>query len=359
MKNGEELSERKKQILKALIEAHISHGEPIGSKYLVESRQIALSSATIRNEMAELEQMGYLEQPHTSAGRVPSEAGYRFYVNSLMEDYRLTGRELQELNDLVKTKAAELDQILDRAGRLMSSVTNYTSLALRPKQHQRKVRRYKTVLLDDHSFLLSILLEADQVKTQCIHCAEPIDEDLILRMEHTLNTHMTGIAMEDVTLPVMLKMEQSMGSGAFLISEAVKRIYDALQEGQSDALKLDGVTRLLEYPEYSNAEQLRNMLWTFEDKESVFDVILNAKNDGVNVYIGSENPLDASHNSSLVFQTISSGERVLGAIGVIGPRRMDYSKVIKTVEYLTQSITQMLLDSDGALPPPSDKPTEE
>jgi heat-inducible transcriptional repressor len=139
-----------------------------------------------------------------------------------------------------------------------------------------------------------------------------------------------------------------------LISTAVKRIYDALHEGEGDALKLDGVTRLLEYPEYSNAEQLRNMLWTFEDKDSVFDVILNAKNEGVNVYIGSENPLDASHNSSLVFKTISQGERVLGAIGVIGPRRMDYSKVIKTVEYLTQSITEMLLDADTALPPPKE-----
>jgi heat-inducible transcriptional repressor len=354
MKNGAELNERKKQILKAVIEAHISQGEPIGSKYLMQSQKIALSSATIRNEMAELEQMGYLEQPHTSAGRVPSEAGYRFYVNSLMEDYRLTGKELQELNNLVKSKAAELDQILDRAGRLMSSVTNYTSLALRPKQQGRKVRRYKTVLLDSHSFLLSILLEADQVKTQCIHCEEEIDEDMLLRMEQTLNTHLTGIPMEEVTLPVMLKMEQSMGAGSFLISTAVKRIYDALHEGEGDALKLDGVTRLLEYPEYSNAEQLRNMLWTFEDKDSVFDVILNAKNEGVNVYIGSENPLDASHNSSLVFKTISQGERVLGAIGVIGPRRMDYSKVIKTVEYLTQSITEMLLDADTALPPPKE-----
>ncbi len=355
MKNGEELNERKKQILKAVIEAHISQGEPIGSKYLMQSQSIALSSATIRNEMAELEQMGYLEQPHTSAGRVPSEAGYRFYVNSLMEDYRLTGGELQELNNLVKEKAAQLDQILDKAGRLMSSVTNYTSLALRPKQRSHAVKRYKTVLLDAHTYLLSILLEADQVKTQCIHCDADIDESMLLHLEQTLNTHLTGVSIEEVTLPVMLKMEESMGQGSFLVSSAVKRIYDALHEGDGDALKLDGVTRLLEYPEYSNTEQLRNMLFSFEDKENVFDVILNAKNEGVNVYIGSENPLDASHNSSLVFQTISSGERVLGAIGVIGPRRMDYSKVIKTVEYLTKSITQMLTEGDMALPEPKEE----
>lgn len=353
MTEGAELSERKKQILKAVVEAHISQGEPIGSKSLQQTGAITLSSATIRNEMAELEEMGYLEQPHTSAGRVPSEAGYRFYVNSLMESYRLTSGELHELNDLVKEKSAQLDQILDAAGRLMSSLTNYTSLALRPRTHAGVVRRYKTVQLDEHSFLLAMMQEGDKVKTQCIHTDLSVDDDLLLRLESTLNLHLAGVSLDSVTLPQMMQMEAHLGSAAPLISTVVKQIYEAVHEGAGQGrgeLRLDGVTRLLEYPEYENVEQLRNLLGSFENKEGIFEVILNGKQDGVNVYIGSENPLDESNGSSLVFKTISAGERVLGAIGVIGPRRMDYSKVITTVEYLSESIAQMIGQSPPTLP---------
>ncbi len=360
MKNGNELSERKKQILKAVVEAHIHQGEPIGSKYLMQNHAVALSSATIRNEMAELEELGYLEQPHTSAGRIPSEAGYRFYVNTLMESYRLTSMELRELNDLVKEKTVQLDQILDQAGHLMSSLTNYTSLSLRSRHHGSVVRKFKLMPLDQTSFLMAILLDADHVKTRCIHTDLPFTEASLERLENVLNRTLAGQDMDTVTVPMMMKMEEQMGKDAPLMGIAVKQIYEALREDKNTDLKVDGVNRLLEYPEYSSAEQLRGVLGSFEDKEGLFDVILNAKSDGVNVYIGSENPLDATHNSSLVFKTISSGERVLGAIGVIGPRRMDYSKVITTVEYLSESIAQMLDDGMQALPrPPGEKKQEE
>ncbi|MCL2519128.1 MAG: heat-inducible transcription repressor HrcA, partial [Oscillospiraceae bacterium] len=181
--NGDELSDRKKLILKAVINAHIDNGEPVGSKFLTYNKQIALSSATIRNEMAELEELGYLEQPHTSAGRIPSEHGYRFYVNSLMESYRLTANELREMNNLFNSKIDEIDKILDYASRLMSMFTNYVSLAVKPRPKQITVVRFKSILLDGSSFLLVMITSTSIVKTRYIYVKFIITEQILSEFE--------------------------------------------------------------------------------------------------------------------------------------------------------------------------------
>ncbi len=341
MESGAELSERKKRILKAVVEAHIDQGEPIGSKYLMQNQQIPLSSATIRNEMAELEEMGYLEQPHTSAGRIPSEAGYRFYVDSLMQSYDLTSGELRELNNLVKAKTAELDKILDRAGQLVSTLTNYTSLAVRPRFQSDSVAQFRTMYFDAHSFLLVIVITPDHVKTRYLHTDLELTPQLVKQLEEALNQYLTNIPFATVTLPRMMELERRLGSIGVLVGSIVKCVYEVLGEFGGD-LKLDGVEHLLAYPECADITQLRGMLGAIENKEDIVDLVSSAKTDGVNVLIGSENPLDASHNSTLIFKTIESEGHTVGAIGVIGPRRMDYSKVITTVEYLSGQIASML-----------------
>ena len=173
-----ELSERKKLILKAIVDAHIADGEPVGSKYLMENKQIPCSSATIRNEMAELEAMGYLEQPHTSAGRVPSERGYRFYVDSLVEHYAMTAREIYQINELLQAKMAELDQILLTASKVASNLTNYTAMAIKPKSSRAAIRRFDAVYMDEKSFILVLVASGNRVKTKNVRLGDDVSVTL-------------------------------------------------------------------------------------------------------------------------------------------------------------------------------------
>ena len=339
-KNGDELSDRKKIILKAIIDAHIDNGEPVGSKYLTYNKQIALSSATIRNEMAELEEMGYLEQPHTSAGRIPSEQGYRFFVNSLMQSYRLTANELLKLNSLFTNKIEELDKILDSSSKLMSMLTNYASLAVKPKSKQITVVRFKTILLDGENFLLIMITNMNVVKTRYIRVTLLLSEGKLQHFENMLNVYLTNITMDMVTLPLMMEIENRLPDCRDLVSPVIKCIYEVLDELDDGDLKFDGVNKLLQYPEFTDIERVRELLDILENKDEILEIISNSAHDIINIYIGSENTVDIMQKSTLIFKTIKSGERIVGAIGVLGPCRMDYSKVVTTIEYLANSITE-------------------
>ena len=343
-----ELSERKKQILKALIDAHIENGDPVGSRYLTESTQLGLSSATIRNEMAELEEMGYLCHPHISAGRVPTELGYRFYVDSLMQTYDMKASEIRALNDMLSDRVAELDQILDKAGRFMSNVTNYTALSIHPKRGHATVYRYHAVSVDDYDFLLVVILGAGSVKTKYIHTDFPIDEAVLKRLERVLNRYMAEVDIDTLTVPVIMQMEKEMGDSSSLIGPITKYVYDILGENDGGALKLEGVDRLLEYPEFTDVSKLKGVLHLMENQDDLLDLV-SGSGEGVKVLIGKENSMSVMNDSTLIFRTIKSRDRVVGAIGVIGPCRMDYAKVITTVEALCAQIESLV--SGGVLPP--------
>ena len=342
-KNGDELSDRKKIILKAIIDAHINNGEPVGSKYLTYNKQITLSSATIRNEMAELEEMGYLEQPHTSAGRIPSEQGYRFYVNSLMQSYRLTANELLKMNNLFTNKIDELDKILDSSSKLMSMMTNYASLAVKPKSKQITVIRFKTILLDGENFLLLMITNVNVVKTRYIRVTFTflLTEDRLQHFESILNMYLTNITTDLVTLPLMFEMENRLSDYRELVSPVIKCMFEVLDELDNGDLKFDGVNKLLQYPEFTDIERVRELLDILENKDEILDIVSNSSHDIINIYIGSENSVDIMQKSTLIFKTIKANNRIVGAIGVLGPCRMDYSKVVTTVEYLANSITDM------------------
>jgi len=343
--HGDELSERKKLILKAIIDAHVTNGEPVGSKYLTSNKQITLSSATIRNEMAELEELGYLEQPHTSAGRIPSERGYRFYVNSLMESYRLTSSELKALGGVASVKAAQIDKLLENAAKVMSGFTRYTSLAVKPKPNAITIVRYKTILLDAHSFLLVMIISADIIKTRHIQVSQGLilDDDVLRAFETVLNTFMTGVTMDMITLPVIMEMENRLrGVCEQLVSPVIKCVYEVINELDSGELMLEGMDRLLEYPEYADVERLRAILTLIEKKDDILNIVSNSERDITNVYIGSENAMDIMRESTLIFKTISQGGRVVGAIGVIGPCRMDYPRVITAVEQMADNIGSLV-----------------
>lgn len=354
--DGNELNDRKKMILKAIIEAHVKEGEPVGSKYLTQNKQIALSSATIRNEMAELESLGYLEQPHTSSGRVPSEVGYRFYVNSLMQKYRMTQNELARMNALAKSRLSEVDRLLESATRLAAALTNYTSIAIKPKTSTAVIERFKTVLLGDRLFMLVMIDGMGNIRTSQIHTDEPINEDMLDRLELALNVKVANLSVAEITVSLVMDIERGFGEGEGIVSPTIKTICEALGEPESGDLKMSGVNHLLEYPEFSDAREFKDILHVLEEKRDILKLVSDtpADEDGPQVLIGSENSLEEMKNSTMVFQKIKSGGKVIGAIGIIGPRRMDYSKVISTVEYIAENISGML-NTTPSLPEGDDK----
>ena len=280
---GDELSERKRRILKALVEAHIEAGEPVGSKFLTENKQIACSSATIRNEMAELEALGYLEQPHTSAGRVPSEMGYRFYVNSLAHDYAMTTCEIEEINKLLKVKMKEVDQILLLASKVASTLTNYTGIAVKPRNPGVTVTRFEGFVIDSNTFILVMVMSNSTVKTKSIRAENGIDSGKLGRLITLLNRYIAGLNSSEITLPIIMELESELGADSEFITPIIKMIYDVMNEVDRGELKISGVDRLLQYPEYSDTEEFREMLGALEDKEDILNIVSGAKGDSINV----------------------------------------------------------------------------
>ncbi len=337
------LSERKKQILKAIVDAHIEGGEPVGSKYVLQNRQLNCSSATIRNEMAELEEMGYLEQPHASAGRVPSELGYRFYVDSLIEQYAMTTNEIAQINALLRVKMGELDQILLAASNLASSMTNYTGIAIKPRVTSVTIEKFETIYLEPDHYILVVVDSNGEVKSKHVHANRPIFTQASLsKLSRVLNTYLTSLSADRITLPIMMKMEAEMGGESALISDVVKTVYDLLNESDSGEMRISGIDRLLQYPEYSDVAQLQELLGTLEKKDDILNLVSQSENEDISVVIGSESQVKVMNNSALVFKPITKDGKTIGAIGILGPRRMDYAKVLATLEGLSDNIANMI-----------------
>lgn len=340
-----QLSERKKRILKAIVDAHIVDGEPVGSKYLMQDEHLNVSSATIRNEMAELEAMGYLEQPHTSAGRVPSELGYRFYVDSLIESYAMTTSEITEINKLLKSKMNELDQILLAASKLAGNLTNYTSFVIKPKANSVRIKRFDVIYVDRHSLLLVMISDGGAVVTKRLSIERSVTQMTATDLAMALNDHISGKCADEITLPIIVELENAMGDKSPIVNPIIKIIYESMNELDGGDLKVSGMDRLLQYPEYSNKEQLRELLGAFEKKEDILELV-SEHEDGVNVVIGSESSVKVMNNSALVFKPVVRDGKTLGAIGIIGPRRMDYAKVVATIEGLAGNVESILNDKD-------------
>ena len=336
------LSDRKKQILKAIVEAHIRGGEPVGSKYIMESKQLTCSSATIRNEMAELESMGLLEQPHTSAGRVPSKQGYRLYVDTLLEEYAMTAKEIAQIDQLMKIKMAELDRILDNASKVATSLTNYTGFAVKPRSHSVTVRRFETAFIDNHSFILIMVASDGSVKTRNIIIDGEIEPKTVSYLSELLNELVAGKDAQEITLPIMMSLENRMAGDGALVGAVMKSVYEVLGELDGGELKVSGLDKLLQYPEFSDSEGLGELLGAFEKKDAILDLVSDTDSDRVSVVIGSESSVKVINNSTVVFKPIKNNGKTVGAIGVIGPLRMDYAKVLATLDNLGGNITQLL-----------------
>ncbi len=340
-----DLSDRKKLILQAIVESHIRYGEPVGSKSLTAIQQLNCSSATIRNEMAELENLGFLEQPHTSAGRVPTELGYRFYVDTLAEQYRMTAGEIEQINRTLKSKVGALDRILEDASRLVSHFTNYTAVAIKPGASSAKISKFESAYVAERSFVLVMLFTDGSIKTKNVFLPISIKPEELTDFIKLLNLGFTGLSADEITFARIVEAEKILGSLSPMVHPTVKAVYEAMSELDGGDLKIDGVNHLLEYPEYSDMSQLKEMLDLFEHKESLLQLVSSSEESkDLQVHIGSENAIGAMSNSTFIYRTVRKGGKVLGAVGVIGPCRMDYSRVIAILNHLSEGITDAIDD---------------
>lgn len=341
------------QILKAIVDAHIAGGEPVGSKYLSQDITISASPATIRNEMAELEEMGYLVQPHTSAGRVPSQLGYRYYVDALVQQYKNTRSEIDQINEMLRYKLTEMDEILAEVSKLAASFSDYTGIAFKSGLGQVRIIQFKSVLLSQRDFLLVMTFEGDIVKTKTIHLPFNLSEDSLRRFTEAANMYLVNLTSDAITMPIIVKLEALMGSAGAMVHPTIKVIYETMSELDTADVKLDGITKLLQYPEYSDVSDFRNLLGVLEEKEKLLDVISThtTTDDGIQIYIGTENESDVMKNTTLIFKTINVGGKPL-SVGVIGPKRMNYSKVIEMLNGLASGIDRVF--GENALPPGKD-----
>ena len=342
------LSDRKRLILKVIVEAHVKLGEPVGSKYLTAGGQIPYSSATVRNEMAELEEMGYLEQPHTSAGRIPSEAGYRLYVDSLVEHYRLTEREIAELKNMLRVKQMELDSILENAVKIASHLTDHTAIAVKPRQMKVTVSRFEVLPIDENTLVL-VMIIGRAAKTKYIRSVRPVSEDAASRMAAVLNMSIAGLDPSEITVPAMMEMERSMGEYDYLVAPVIKAVCETIASFNEGDIKMDGINRMLAYPDYYGFDRLREMLAMFERKDELFKMLtpeINHVGDGVKILIGSENTVKIMDNSTLIFKTVHRGGKPVSTIGIIGPTRMNYGRAIAMIDSLTDGISDLISDGE-------------
>lgn len=337
-----ELSERKKLILKAVIEAHIAGGEPVGSKYLTENIDIACSSATIRNEMAELESLGYLEQPHTSSGRIPTDKGYRFYVDSLSDTYATANAEIDGIGELTKVKTNEIDKMLESASRLASSLTNYTGIAIKPRPASAHIGRFETMYLDENDFIIVMLTSIGSVKSKSIRSDIALTAEDTEHLTDCLNACFAGLSAEKITLPIVMKLEGMLGELSSLSGTVIKSIYEVMSDINGGSLRYSGIDHLLQYPEYSDVSQFKELLEVLERQDDILSIVSDNGKEDIKVYIGSESPVKVMNNSSLVFKPIKKDGKTVGAIGVIGPTRMDYAKVLSTISSISGNIASVL-----------------
>ena len=336
-----ELTERKKKVLRSVVDLYIRTAEPVGSKAITELPDMNYSSATIRNEMADLTTMGYLEQPPPSAGRVPSAAGYRMYVDELMMDYRLSVDETKSINNAIEEKMNQVDKLVERVAKLVSQATNLPAISAAARQGNATVLQYNLLRSGTGSIILVLTLPGDQVVNKLIKLPVAIaDSDLSL-LSALLNTAMTEITAEEFTAEKMDKVMRSAGAAASLVPVIVDFTVETLKKQSSTNVAIAGQARLLGLPEYRDVDKAQRVLSSIdEDALSNLPAVMEGAN-GTKVIVGPENIADELKDTSVVMTKFDIGDGMQGMIGVVGPTRMDYAKVTARLSYFAESLSKM------------------
>lgn len=338
-----ELDERKTKILNAIIFNYLETGEPVGSRTISKYTDLNLSSATIRNEMADLEELGFILQPHTSAGRIPSDKGYRFYVDHLMEE---KNREVDDMKQFVIEHTEKMEQVLQQVAKILASSTNYATMVTAPTYHHNKVKFIQLSNVGDDQILAVIVTEANLVKNKIIPVTETIDNETMLKLNFLLNSNLNGLALEEINLGTIARLKEQAGIHSNIISNVLDTVAETIGQEEDIRIYTSGTTNLFKYPELSDSERASELISTFEEKQQLANLVtenlLEEENTGIQVYIGNESPIQTMRDCSVVTATYELGEGIRGTIGIVGPKRMDYEKVMSNLKVLKNSLEGIL-----------------
>lgn len=337
----QELDERKLKILQAIIQNYLETGEPVGSRTISKYTDLNLSSATIRNEMSDLEELGYIIQPHTSAGRIPSDKGYRLYVDLLLKDKI---KEVEDMKIQLLEKADKLENILQQVAKTLAVNTNYTTMVTTP-QYKKKVKFVQLTELEADQLLAVIVFERNIVKNKIIHVTASLNKETILKLNIVLNTFLQGLDLAEINLPVITKMKEQAGDYRTIVNDILDAIMQAVSEEDDIEIFTSGTTNILKYPELSDKEKASELLYTLEEKKLLTELIQDKIEDkdsrGIQVYIGNETPVETMKDCSVVTATYEIEEGVYGKVGIIGPKRMNYEKVVSTLQALMNQLDEI------------------
>jgi len=343
-----ELTERKRQILKIVVDSYIETAEPIGSKAIVERMPGKISSATVRNELADLTELGYLEQPHTSAGRIPSPKGYRLYVNELMEHKALSDEETAAINRTLSGKMAGMDEVISRAGQMVSSFVGYPTYTVADHRSAATVRRFELIAVDGGSFITVVMLSDSRVKSQLTRLDLPVDAGQLPELSHLLNTHFTGIGATEMNGRLMNLSDQVDGNWFLLLNRVVEYAGELVRQSDRQEVFTNGASQLLKFPEYRDVDKAHDLMSFMVDNKENLPVPTG--DAPMQILIGPENVNDALKESSVVIASYDIGDNMRGLVGVVGPTRMDYATVAARLSYFAESLSAMF-GKKNQLPP--------
>lgn len=343
-----DLDERKKIILHAIIKNYLETGEPVGSRTISKLTDLNLSSATIRNEMADLVELGYILQPHTSAGRIPSDKGYRFYVDQMMEEKE---KEVDEMKEILIEKADKMEKMLKQVAKSLSANTNYAALITAPQYHLNKLKFIQLSRMQELQLVAVIVCEGNVIKNQIINMKNPIDDDTLLKLNLLLNTSLNGLSIEEINLGIISKMKEQAGEYSEIVGDVIDAVADAIKADDDLEIYTSGAKNIFKYPELADNQKAGDIITAFEEKkqltELVYDTLSHtSEHNGIQVYIGEETPIENMKDCSVVTATYEIEEGVHGTIGIVGPKRMDYDKVVKTLKSLSSQMDSMFKRDD-------------
>ena len=336
-----ELDERKTVILKAIIKNYLETGEPVGSRTISKYTDLNLSSATIRNEMADLEELGFIVQPHTSAGRIPSDKGYRFYVDSMMLEHE---KEVEQLKDVLLEKEEKLDHMLKQAAKLMAVNTNYATMVTAPRNSKNVLKFLQLSRMDDSHILAVIVIEGNVIKNTVIEVTETLNDETMLKLNILLNTHLNGLSAEEINLGLITSLKQQAGMYGPIIAEVIDAVAETIKEDEDLEIYTSGANNIFKYPELSDNQKASDLINAFEEKQLLTQLIDDTNDEGANeikVYIGEESPIQTMKDCSIVTANYEFGDGMRGMIGIIGPKRMDYDKVVGTIKTIKSQLDTM------------------
>lgn len=336
-----ELGERKLKILQAIIRTYLDTGEPVGSRTISKYSDLKLSSATIRNEMADLEEMGYILQPHTSAGRIPSDKGYRLYVDTMMEAKE---SEVRNLKEELEEKAEKVDEVLKQVAKFLAVNTNYATMVSGPRYQSKHIKFIQVTSVDAEHLLAVIVLDNNTIRNQMIHIEEDIEPEMLLKLNFILNTTLNGLDVVEMNLALIQGIKEQMETHTQVIDSVLEVVGKTLLENDDPEIYTSGTTNILKYPELADKAKAAEIISAFEDKETFHNWLglpdgeMSIDTHDIQVYIGDENNLVSMKDCSMVTATYQIKEGVYGKIGIVGPKRMDYDKVVGTLNSLMEQL---------------------